>query len=76
LIVHVSFFSSASNEPRKKVRSFEECYSLHFPGKVKKVKLAYADRTDRETAVVEIPQEKLTDEDFEPDLTVKFKGLK
>jgi len=50
--------------------------TIHFPGKVKKVKSEYAEQTDRETVVVEIPQEKLTDEDFELDLTVKFKGLK
>ena len=49
--------------------------TIHFPGKVKKVKSEYAERTDKETVVIEIPQEKLTDEDFELDLTVKFKGL-
>lgn len=50
--------------------------TIHFPGKVKKVKSEYAERADRETVVIEIPQEKLTDEDFEFDLTVKFKGMK
>lgn len=49
--------------------------TIHFPGKVKKVKSEYAEQTDKETVVIEIPQEKLMDEDFELDLTVKFKGL-
>ncbi len=50
--------------------------TIHFPGKVKKVKSEYAERVDKRTVVIEIPQEKLYDPEFEFNLDVKFKGLK
>lgn len=51
--------------------------TIHFPGKVKKkLSSEYATRVDKETVVIEIPQEDLKNPDMKLDLGIKFKGLK
>ncbi len=51
--------------------------TIHFPGKVKKrLDSDYAERVDKQTVVIEIPQEDLKDPDMEMDFGIKFKGLK
>ena len=51
--------------------------TIHFPGKVKKkLNSEYATRVDKETVVIEIPQEDLKNPDMKLDLGIKFKGLK
>lgn len=50
--------------------------TIHFPGKVKRPKSDFAERVDKQTVVIEIPQEHLNDPDFKMELGLKFKGLK
>lgn len=50
--------------------------TIHFPGKVRRPKSEYAERVDKQTVVVEIPQEKLNDPEFKMELGLRFKGLK
>lgn len=51
--------------------------TIHFPGKVKKrLGSEYAERVDKQTVIIEIPQEDLKDPEMEMDLGIKFRGLK